>query len=1047
MSACLFIALNINAQAEKSYRFTHLTLEDGLADNWCHDALMDRDGYMWFATQDGLSRYNANNFTNFQYLEEDFLSLGGNIVMELLEDKDAGLWVATNGGGLNYFNPETQHFTRYQHNSADANSLSVNTVVSLFQDEEGRLWVGTYDGGFNRFDPSEKTFTRFALNDSLIRQEDAFYRNSVLDIVADPLQSELLWLAANDGLYSFNKETTELKHHGGPQINDRTLNCHKIIPGGEQQLWVAVAGAGICSYEINTGKWSVFAPQPNFWKVGNPYANLVFDLEWKSNTELWLVHRNLGLGVFDIKNESFVFVSYDPTDDFSIISDEGFSLYKDSLDRLWFLSFRKGVSFLDPAYQMFNYTGFESSICPTMVFNEARDIAVDEKTGRTYVVAQGCDGLYVYNEEMQLIDQAPCIMHSTDLQEFTDVLLDSRGIVWVITTNAWGDAALLQYDEKSGYCVPFQHPDLKNLPLHQFRLTDLAEDGDQNLWLSTDFEGLVKIDFKQDTIIQFVSEETGQNQFDRTIESSEILIDSKGRIWVSTLTNGAFAFDPKSTTFAQFGTVNQTWRDSRTHTLAEDKQGRIWVGTNTNGIQIIDPNNLTSEENLLRNDGLPAEQITKIRRDANGDMWVATLKGLAKFDAEKKEFSAYGKQEGLEDIFLLNKGLHISANNQLFLGQNLGFYYFNIDSLYFNHKPPPVHLTYLKVFEKEKQFEKELNFIDHIELDYRENFLTIGFNCLNYSASEKNRYAYQLVGLDQGWVYPQEGQNFASYTNLNPGNYTFKVKAANNDGIWNEEGHQLGIYISPPFWQRPWFYALCVLFIGSGLYLFYLWRLRVNSEKARIGKQLVELELKALKAQMNPHFIFNSLNAIKMLVQLDRKEQAGEYLSQFSKMIRGVLQYSDRKIISLSEELEISKLFLSMESLRFQDKFDYKVVLDPDMNSELINVPALIFQPYLENAIWHGLMHLDKKGNLSLRIEQSNEKVFCIIEDNGIGREMAQKLKQKRRSKHKSVGMNITQERLRLTQKLNKTQMGVQIIDKTDQQGNPSGTKVIIQLS
>lgn len=1041
------MALHINAQAEKSYRFTHLTLEDGLADNWCHDALMDGDGYMWFATQDGLSRYNASNFTNFQYIEEDTFSLGGNIVMELLEDSALGLWAATNGGGLNYFDPETQHFIRYQHDPVDSNSLSVNTVVSLFQDKEGVLWIGTYDGGFNRFDPLDNSFTRYALNDSLVRQEDAFYRNSVLDIVADPLQSDRLWLAANDGLYSFDKNNAQLKHHGGPEIDGRVLNCHEILTGNNGDLWIAIAGAGICHYEIATGIWSVYPPQTTYWKAGNPYANLVFDLEWKSTTELWFVHRNLGLGVFDIKEKSFEFVSYDPTDDFSIISDEGFSIYKDYLNRLWFLSFRKGVSFLDPAYQMFNYTGFESSICPTMVFNETRDFAKDERRGKTYVVAQGCDGLYVYNQKMQLIDQAPCALHPTDLQEFTDVLLDSRGGVWVISTNDWGDAALLQYDEKSGYCIPFKHPDLQDLPLHQYRLTDIAEDEDQNLWLSTDFEGLIKIDFEKDTIIQYVSEQTGQNQFDRTIESSEILIDSEGRIWISTLTNGVFSFDPNMVVFTQFGSQNQSWRDSRTHTLAEDKLGRIWVGTNTNGIQIIDPKDISKEENRLRVDGLPAEQITKIRRDANDDMWVATLKGLTKFDTDQGLFLAYGKQDGLEDIFLLNKGLSISGNNQLFLGQNLGFYHFHIDSLYFNNQPPPVHLTYLKVFEKEKQFEKELNYIDQINLGYEDNFLTIGFNCLNYSASEKNRYAYQLIGLDQDWVYPQEGQNFASYTNLNPGNYTFKVKAANNDGVWNEEGHQLDIYISPPFWQRPWFYALCILLIGSGLYFFYRWRLRVNSEKARIGKQLVELELKALKAQMNPHFIFNSLNAIKMLVQLDRKEQAGDYLSQFSKMIRGVLQYSDRKIISLSEELEISKLFLSMESLRFQDKFDYKVVLDPNINSDLINVPALIFQPYLENAIWHGLMHLDKKGELTLSIEQVEQQVLCIIEDNGIGREMAQKLKLKRRSKHKSVGMNITQERLRLTQKLNKTQMGVQIIDKTDHQGNSTGTKVIIRLS
>ena len=177
----------------------------------------------------------------------------------------------------------------------------------------------------------------------------------------------------------------------------------------------------------------------------------------------------------------------------------------------------------------------------------------------------------------------------------------------------------------------------------------------------------------------------------------------------------------------------------------------------------------------------------------------------------------------------------------------------------------------------------------------------------------------------------------------------------------------------------------------------------MNSRKARIEKQLVELELKALKAQMNPHFIFNSLNAIKMLVQLDRKTEAGDYLAQFSKMIRGVLKYSDQKIISLSDELEISKLFLSMESLRFQKKFEYSVLVEDQLDVEMINVPALIFQPYLENAIWHGLMHLEEVGQLLLKIERNNGHIQCIIDDNGIGRAMAAKLKDKKRNKTQNL--------------------------------------------
>ena len=626
----------------------------------------------------------------------------------------------------------------------------------------------------------------------MVRLEEAFYLNSVLDIVPDQNDKNKLWLAANNGLYSFDKTTEKISFHGGPQINELYLNCHKIQYATDGKLWVAVAGAGICLYDPGAKLWKTYPPQIEFWQAGNQYANLIFDFEQKSESEWWIIHRNLGLGVFNTENGRYEFVPYDPAKSFSIISPEGFALYKDPQDRIWYLSFRKGLSFLDPAYQMFNQTVFRGEKCGDEgIFNEATDFAQDPKTGKVYVTAHGCDGLYIYDRNLKLQTWAPCNLHPDDFQAFKDVLVDSRGMVWVLSTNNWGDAALLRYNPQTGFTEPFQHPNLALLPIHKFKLTDIAEDSENNLWLSTNFEGLIKIDFQKDTILQYKSSNTNSKGIDPDLETNEMLIAKNGTIWLASLTYGVIQFNPKDQSTRQFGTETQNWRDIRIKTLAEDNFGRIWVGTNTNGIQIIDPEAIEHVTHLGRPQGLPAEQITKIRIDSKGDIWVATLKGLSKYNWEDQNFISYGKKEGLEDIFLINKGLEIIEDGRLFLGQNLSFYSFDVEGLFMNEVPPPVKLTYFKVFEKDYPTQKNLNYIDQINLGYQENFLNIGFSCLNYSASEKNQYAYKLEGLDENWVYRSEGQNFAAYTDLDPGHYTFKVKAANNDAVWNHDGHEI----------------------------------------------------------------------------------------------------------------------------------------------------------------------------------------------------------------------------------------------------------------
>jgi hypothetical protein len=357
---------------------------------------------------------------------------------------------------------------------------------------------------------------------------------------------------------------------------------------------------------------------------------------------------------------------------------------------------------------------------------------------------------------------------------------------------------------------------------------------------------------------------------------------------------------------------------------------------------------------------------------------------------------------------------------------------------------PEVVLTGFKVLNEDVILKTSLEYADTINLTYKDYVFSFEFSAIHLTAPNKNRYAYTLEGFDKDWVYTQ--RRFATYTNLDPGRYTFKVKASNNDGIWNDTGLSINIIISPPFWKTLWFYALMSLLIAGIIWTLYKFRVgQIRKEeklKTEFNKRLADVEMTALRAQMNPHFLFNCLNSINRFIVRNDAETASNYLTKFSRLIRLILQNSKSPTITLKSELEALKLYIDMEELRFENRFDHHIHVDENIETEYIEVPPLLLQPYVENAIWHGLMHKEAKGQLTIQITKEGDRLRCMIEDNGIGRQKALQLKSKSATRDKPMGMKITTDRLNLYQK----QTDVQVIDLLDGNGDPCGTRVILGM-
>ena len=304
-----------------------------------------------------------------------------------------------------------------------------------------------------------------------------------------------------------------------------------------------------------------------------------------------------------------------------------------------------------------------------------------------------------------------------------------------------------------------------------------------------------------------------------------------------------------------------------------------------------------------------------------------------------------------------------------------------------------------------------------------------------------------LDGYDKGWIY-SGNRHFASYTYVPGGKYVFRVKASNNDGVWNETGISVPLEVIPPFWETWWFRTLLAVLIPSLIIYFVNRRIRFikkrEEEKSLLQKQLAELEMKALRAQMNPHFIFNALNSIQQQIVTNDTDNAFIYLDKFARLLRMILDHSEHSLLSLRDELRGLNLYIEIEALRFQHSFEYSIEIAEDINQDGIKIPGMLLQPYIENAIWHGLLPKEGMRRMHISISLRDHMLYCSIEDNGVGREKA--MSQPKKKQHESKGMHITGERLNLIGKIEKTNARVTITDLKDEQGNPLGTRVELAI-
>jgi hypothetical protein len=424
-----------------------------------------------------------------------------------------------------------------------------------------------------------------------------------------------------------------------------------------------------------------------------------------------------------------------------------------------------------------------------------------------------------------------------------------------------------------------------------------------------------------------------------------------------------------------------------------------------------------------------------LNADEDGNIWVATNAGAfcvrevnGKFSV--KEFSIRNGLSSNDIIGIVRSG------DTAWMASSDRIIRFRLSDYPHNINPPPLYMRSIKIDGHEIDSAHENN----SSFSAAENTIAFSFTALSYKSFGNLRYRFRLLGADTTWKETQS--NEVTFYSLPPGEYRFCLYALNNDGIGQAKPLEYSFFILPPFWQRWWFITLGIIFMLTIIITVFTFRIRRIRRKEFYNRRLIEMEMTALRAQMNPHFIFNAINSIHNFVLTGDRNSSSIYLAKFSKLIRNVLENSGQKQITLAKEIETLQLYIEIERMRFSDGFNFKIETDPSLNLSSVMVVPLLLQPYVENAIWHGLLHKKSPGQLTLSIKDDGNTLRCIIDDDGIGRDQAALYKQERNTGNSSMGGELSLRRLKLLNNLYGIKFSLKFIDKKNPDGTAAGTRV-----
>lgn len=985
------------ASASGGLRFEHVMTESGISVAETNAIAQDHQGFIWVGGSNGLARYDGQEFKLFLHDPQNLHSLSSNYVWDILVDHKGDLWVATTGG-LNRFNPLTETFERFLKSTANPASIISNDIYTLFEDTGGRLWVGTRQG-LDRFDESSRGFRHYRHSNG---NPKTLSSNSITAIFQNA-EGEL-WVGTQNGLNKFNEaeQSFELFEFGEKGFYDKNLSVRSLEEDAQGNFWVGT-DSGLFRFNFKSTEAAHYVHIPG--DKTSLSDNRVWKLMLDDQDNIWVSTDRGGLNKFSIRGNGFERYNHDPLNDSSLGGDQVREIFQDTSGDYWVALFPSGVDYANHTASVFSVYQQDISDIRGSLGNDVIASVASAGEGRSWVGTEG--GLYLFDANKETFQafvhdaQLPSSIGAGAVLAITE---DSQGRFWFGTWSGGLNLYIPETNTFKQFLPKANDPSSISSPY----IWSLLGDSKGNVWVGTESGALDVYSPKTDSFTHFVPNALDPNALSGGFIRA-IVEDSQGVIWVATI-NGLNRFNTGDQTFTRFQNKPGDGRSLPHNSVAsifEDSDRRLWVGTEGGGLALMDRDSGTFTSYGIR-DGLSNGSVMGIAEDSQGLLWLNTLRGLNRYNPSSESFSSFTDVNGLAGSIMNRPAIHFDDDGFMIVGSTKGLTRFNPGSIKGNENVPPVVLTSFKIFNQEValgggHLKKHIQYTSEVVLGYQETMFSFGFAALNYRNPSANQYAYYLEGFDKQWINVEQGQG-ATYTSLGPGRYTFKVKASNNNGVWNDDGHSLNVVILPPPWRTWWAYTLyCLVLLGSVYGFVCVQKRKFEFEKQKVAQLRAIDKVKDEFLANTSHELRTPLNGIIGLTESlidDPKAEMSDQVRTYLKMVAG----SGRRLSNLINDiLDFSKLKNNGIELKLApvdlksvcdsvcvmikplaDKKDLQIINSvPDgLPSVLVDEDRL--QQVLYNLIGNAIK-FTPTGSVKIYTETERSCVAILIEDTGVG--------------------------------------------------------------
>lgn len=1033
----------LRCQHPQALWFHSLSAKEGLSQGYNWYVHHDSEGFAWVSSVSGLYRFDGLNTREYLSIRDDTTSLlGETIHSRFFEDRNSDMWFST-PEAIHVYRRKQDHFRRFFLNDEQGRKIPGDYTVQ-FLEKDSLLWVST-GYAIYRMDKNKPELAATHMLDT----EHFRYRfmtrsdGSVSRMYAFGLASGLLIYTMENGKPVSRQSSGQKKALFFP--NDLIMD---VLPVSDSLVWVLSDQRGLFAW--NPQKDRALKSWPEFAGHSGCLA------PWKQGMFI-LVSR--GKGVFVVDGAAFNVLPvtcHFIEGETQAIHGFKFALV-DADDNLWITDETRGVLFANLKKTKFNSL---PKFPATDNTNNYNFWALQEDWSGNVWVATVPAGLFQLNASgavMRHFRNRPGDPGSLPSDWVRGLLVDHKNQLWVATAKG-----MARMNTEKGIFYPVADQTGKSDYIMNF----VYQTRERDILAVSEESGVFEVVHAggQDKLVNLLPGDQ--------VSYQSIFQGTDGLLYCIRNYNEMCVFSKHGNTLVLRDSFPL---DGMVNALYENKTKNITYLATSNGLLKFAQHAFNTEPAVLSEpEGLPGKFIKALLPDAAQNLWISTNKGLALMWHNTDSIHAFVLADGVQSTEFDQMVALKRKNGELWFAGNNGITIVPAGFAFSPTTPlPKTVITGIKINDKvpdnvvcRRTGASNITQIRELSLPFSENTLSFEFVAIEYSAPANNRLQYRMAEKDDFWLDVNEGETgFARYPKLMPGTYTFWLRAANSDGVWGPPVQTLTIHIRPPWYLSWWFLTLSALIVLGGLYALY--RNRVNrirreadmkrreaeirqkeaefkQKEAETKQQIAEFETAVLRLQMNPHFIFNSMNSINSYILKKDIDTASDYLGRFAGLMRTILNLAAKPYISVADEIRFLRQYLLTEAMRFEKKFDFFIETDKELDLEDTIIPTMILQPFVENAIWHGLDNKAEAGMIWIRFEKDQQRLVCSVEDNGVGRESARQLKEG--AEHVSKALTITRQRLQLLEAEKGVATGFETIDLVEPDGQPAGTKVTLTL-